>query len=407
MNALYPMRIAVIILPYLLHTYADAVVSFEEARAKVLQNNPELQVATTRIKASQANIKQALLVENPELEIALENLGQNEIEAAISHTFELGGKRKARTTVARLEQHVARLEYEENKRALEAELIRRYVPILAVQNSIEAIDSATVLAQSTCDAIKKRVQAGAAKSVDLMRAEIEVEELLLERALAEKQLKPLAQALAGLWGDADPDFLSVSGTIHAADSLPSKEDYYAALEKLPSLQLLETEKKIAQAQENEARAGAAPDLTLTGGYIRNNESGENAGLLAAAIPLPLFSRNQGDIAAAQHSLQAADFSYRAALNALKADIAAAHSEAEALAIQIKALHEKIIPKAEEVQETILRFYNQGSVSVLELIEAQAEVLELKTRLIETITEQAMLMADLEELTGVKTTIISN
>jgi outer membrane protein TolC len=52
-----------------------------------------------------------------------------------------------------------------------------------------------------------------------------------------------------------------------------------------------------------------------------------------------------------------------------------------------------------------RYYKHGSISILEVLESRRNLLEINLRRIDLITENALLAADLMELTGISVQII--
>jgi cobalt-zinc-cadmium efflux system outer membrane protein len=385
---------------------AQVPLMYDMAKKRVMQNNLELKTLQSRIDSKKEEINQARAISNPEVEVALENFGQNEIEAAVSQTFELGGKRKSRVSIARVEMEMMEIEYELKKLGLEAETIRRFLPLIAANNRVTLLDSAITIAQTTLNSINRRVKAGASMPIDAMRAEIELEELHIEKAMILREFDQLKKSLVILWSDSIVDFVSITGNITSDIVMPSIEESQSELPNHPEIKLINHESKLVQAQMRETKADVAPDLTVSGGYLRNNEAEENAALLAVSIDLPLFNRNQGALASKKHELKAQNLLAHNELIKRNAELLETYNQVLGINEQLAAIQSKILPKADTVFSTILRFYNLGRVSFLEVVESQSELLDIRTRLIELEVERALLIADLIELTGLKSTIIS-
>ncbi len=75
--------------------------------------------------------------------------------------------------------------------------------------------------------------------------------------------------------------------------------------------------------------------------------------------------------------------------------------------ELNTIQTKILPKAETVFQTLLEYYQHGSISLLDVIEAQTELLGYKTRVIEYHLIRVELLTDLYELTGLNVKIIVN
>ncbi|MBD3422453.1 MAG: hypothetical protein GF398_20250 [Chitinivibrionales bacterium] len=66
-----------------------------------------------------------------------------------------------------------------------------------------------------------------------------------------------------------------------------------------------------------------------------------------------------------------------------------------------------MPATFEVYAELSVFYQKGSVSFIEVSEAQAELLEVQTELIDVQLERLLLFADLYELCGTEFTFVIN
>ena len=60
------------------------------------------------------------------------------------------------------------------------------------------------------------------------------------------------------------------------------------------------------------RAARIPDLEASAGYVQFEEDGTSALAFGVGVPLPLFDRNQGHIAAAREEIATATAERRAA-----------------------------------------------------------------------------------------------
>ncbi len=378
---------------------------FEEAVKRVLEHNPELTIRKNGIKAAEAAVKQAQVIPNPELEIGLENLGINEIEAAITQPLELGGKRKARIKLAKKELEAARCEMDITRLKLQAETARKFIPIITVHLKIDCIDSLLLLMDTSLVDIRRRINVGAAMQIDALRAEMELDERLLEKTALKREQKQLIRELAMLWGDTSLVTADVKGEIRKTVQLPARDEVLKKLADHPEIKLIKLQQDIAHRAIEEAEAESAPDAAITGGYLRNNETKENAGILGFSIGLPLFNRNKGAIQAATHEYNSARNEYEAALLERAAEVIAIVSEIEGIENELSTLQEKLLPKAEKIYADLYKFYVQGSVGILEVLESRQHLIETHLSTVDLLLDKALLYVELMECTGMKFNII--
>lgn len=379
--------------------------AFTAAQKRVLKKNAGLHSIEQAVKAAESRRAQAGAWPNPEAEVMLENFGRNEIEIAITQPFELGGKRKARIALATKGTELVTRELEYKKLAITCEIIRRFVPLLSLQQRQMLIDSMIAISEEGIANITKRIEAGATKAVDALRAEVEKEELILEKKALKREFMQAKHELAALWSDTAAAFDAVSGIIKPSIPIPAKEELRKTMLQHPEILALKCEQEIARAQISEVKAEAFPEMALTGGYLRNNEAGEHAPLAGISLSLPFFNRNKGTRQAKEHELSSMRFAIKQHETERIVALSKLHSEISGLQEEFTTLLEKIAPKAQQAYAALTTYYTQGSASILEVLEAQAHLMEIRLSIIDTHARIALLASDLMELTGHTITII--
>lgn len=408
MRGLYPhalLRWAQIICILLYFSGHSETLRFKDALNKVLAHNPELPIQESVIKAAEASVTQADKILNPELEIELENLGINEIEAAITQPLELGGKRKARTLLAKKELEAAQCETDGIRLMLHTKTLRKFIPIIAVHLKIDCIDSLLLLMEESLSDIRRRIEVGAVMQIDALRAEMELDERILEKSALEREKKQFTRELALLWGDTSGVTPEAEGELLKSVTVPDRVELVKKLNDHPEFRLLKLQQEIAQGAIQVAEAEAMPEAAITGGYLRNNETKENAGVLGFSIGLPLFNRNKGAIQAATHKHASVKNEYNALFIERAGEISTIFSEIEGIDNELSTVEGKLLPKAEKIYTELLKFYNQGSVSILEVLESRQHLIETHLNSVDLLIDKALLYVDLLECSGVKIEIV--
>jgi cobalt-zinc-cadmium efflux system outer membrane protein len=381
------------------------LLSFTRAGEMVLTEHPGLKALAEDLAAAEAAVDQARAFENPELEVMTEDFGRSEVEVGISLPVPLGGMRRAAIDVARREADIARLQLENERISVEAELTRRFVSVLAARERLAIVDSLAGLSAEGIEAVRRMVEAGAAMEVDLVRAELDGEELLLERSELELGLENEQIRLAELWGGTEFRFEDVSGSFDAAFDIPRLPDLATAMQEHPASRSAYAEVSLTQAEVGEARAERWPEVALSAGYLQNTEDDEGALLAGVAISLPIFDRKGSEIASREHYMAAAQ--RRADLDRLERTTALTtlHSEMGGTRDRLKALSGEMLAKAARIHADLQGFYSRGKTGILDVLEARGHLLEVRMRAIDLIEEQALIGADLMELTGYRIEVI--
>ncbi len=378
---------------------------FEQINLKALNNNPGLSAGNSAIKAAEAKIQQAGTIPNPELEISSENFGDNEIEVVLTQSLEIGGKRKTRIQLARKALRAAELENDAARLGLEAEIIRRCVPILGLQKKIAVLASLASVMEESLTGIKHRISEGAAMEADALRAEMELDELFMEKADLNRQLNRRKKELTALWGNTDDVDIQIACTLNTSVSLPPQPEIQKKIYEHPKMKLLKLARETAAAEIQQLKAEAFPELTISGGYLRNNEDHENAVIAGLSISLPFFNRNKGAILSKSHEVTAAGRELKVFFVERTTKAGTILSEIENTLEAFSVLTEKLQPKAKSVYALLERYYKHGNISILEVLESRRHLLEINLRSIDLITEKALLVADLMELTGIRIQVI--
>jgi cobalt-zinc-cadmium efflux system outer membrane protein len=307
--------------------------------------------------------------------------------------------------VAGRQVEVAELQLESGKMSVEAELVRRFVPVLSARRRIDLVDSLLEVSSSSVQAIRRRVEAGAAMEIDVMRAELERSELALERAELERSLAENEARLGELWGERVLGLDGVHGFLPGILEIPTLEELTVAMEGHPASQLLDAERLAIQAEIDEARAEGSPELALSAGYLRNNELEEETVIAGVSLSLPVFDRNKGAVAEKHHEMTAAEHQARLERIERSTALTTLYSEIEGTGMELRVLSGELLPKATRIHDTLDEFYVQGKTGILDVLEARSHLLELQMRVVDLVEQQALLGADLVELTGYQIAII--
>jgi outer membrane protein, heavy metal efflux system len=211
--------------------------------------------------------------------------------------------------------------------------------------------------------------------------------------------------LAALWGNTDDADIQLAFTLNTAISLPQRPEILKKIHEHPEGKLLKLKQETAAAEIRQLKAEAFPELGISAGYLLNNEDDENAVIAGMWISLPLFNRNKGAILSKGHEVTAAGKKFQAFFVERITEAGTILSEIENTYEAFSVLTEKLQPKAKKVYALLERYYKHGSISILEVLESRRNLLEINLRSIDLITENALLAADLMELTGISVQII--
>ncbi len=388
-------------------TNTPAVLQLTDALALALQGNPELAAFSSEVRAGEARVLQAGLLPNPGLELAVNEFDRDgaafdsaETAVTLGQLFELGGKRRWRKRIAEAEGELAGWDYESTRLDVLAETAQRFTAVLAAQERLALARSGVELATQVDRAASLRVEAGKEPPLQASKSAAELEMACLEADEAGNALGNARRKLAAMWGAQQAGFENVQGDLKSVmNDVPALEVLQLHLANNPELARWETELRLRQAALSAERAARIPDLQGSVGYLQYEEDDTDALAFSVGLPLPLFDRNQGNIAAARHGLAKAEAERSATEVALAAELAEAHALLRMALQRVTALREKVVPAMEEAFRAAHEGYQQGKFGFLDMLDAQRGLVDAKIELLEAEGGYQSALIDIQRLTG--------
>lgn len=373
-----------------------------------LNQNPELQVYRLRDLGAAGLVKTAGLTPQVGLSAEAENMAgtgdkngvdEAELTLALSSVIELGGKRDARIATASAQRQI--VDGERQARALDliGEVTRRYVDVVANQARLELAVSARALAGDVLTSVERRIQAGASPDAERYRASAQLQQAELAVAEAQSRLQASSLSLSVLWGDAQPDFVQVEGTLQ---NLGAAGDFNELLERAlrnPAIALFASEQRLREAELQLAKTQSSTDVGWSVGVRQFQDTDDTA--LVAGVNIPLFSsaRNSGALQSAQAARDEVAVRRESALLDLRATLFDAYQQRK-LGIESAALlHAEVIPALTRALRLTQAAYENGRYGYQEWVAARQELISAQSALIAAQTAALQSGATIEQLTA--------
>lgn len=322
-----------------------------------------------------------------------------ETTVRITRVFELGDKAALRRRVGSAD--LERLAADQHTRQLDlaAEVARRFVHVLSDQEMLKTAERATDLAKQARDAARQRVTIGASSPAALSRAEIAVARAEIEQEHAEHELATSRVKLAVLWSEQAPSFAKVEGDLFELSAQETFDVYRARLESSPDLARLTSQLRTEDARVRLAQAQRKPDVSVSAGVRRLETFDDQA--LVAGFAIPLGTRRRADYQerAARAHRTVIESEREARRLELHANLFDLYQELLHARTEAQSLHEKVRPQAEAMMQTTSDGYRAGRFSLLELADAQIQLIELERESIRAAAQFHTLMIDIKRLTG--------
>lgn len=379
----------------------------QEALARALKHNKELAAFDHRLDEQVGRVQQSGLMPNPELGLIVEDVvgsgSYNSFDSAqttLSLEWALErnlrrrrvGAAEARSAMLISDAEILRLD-------IAAETALRFLSSLANQSQLMSASDAVVLAEDTVVAVKRRVEAGKAPSLELIRAEAELATAQLARGGIAHELSSSYRRLAAQWGETKPAFTQVDGDLLR---LPVPQPFVSITSRIegnPQIARLLSEERVAKADQRLAEARTWPALRPVVGVRHYAATDDVAVVAGLKVPLPLFNRNQGQIAATGAALARTRADAEAARVRVHTALFEVYQELQHHLHRAETLRDEIVPRLAQALDETRRGYKQGRYSYFEWRSVQADLLAARSALVEDSVGAHRRVISLERLTG--------
>lgn len=380
-----------------------------ECLRRTAERNPDLKPGAARIEAASRRAQQADRPLNPRLEAEVENVAGSgsvqgfdaaETTISLSQEIELGGKRRHRKEVAATETAVSRVEQEARLQAVLTETRLAALAVLAAQEHVSLAAETVALARETETVAEAREQAGKTTVLVTESARAETAKAQIDCEARSTEQREAVRELALCWGEVEPSFDAVSGPFDQAPLplLPLEELLaHAALQ--PARLVEEARVRATEAHIGLERAARVPNAEVSVGG-RHFQEGRDVGFVAGiGVELPLFTRSLDGVKAAEADALAAQLEADAARLRSESRIRRLYARLGALTVQTARQRETVLPLVERSLAHVQEAHRQGKAGYLDVLEARRALIDIRSRIIETVTERQSVLIELGFLTG--------
>lgn len=345
-----------------------------EALEYALRHHPALRARQYDLERARGKLVTAGLWPNPQLVVERETetsgAHRSELVAWATVAMPTGPKHRLRQAVAQTDIAVGQAQLARELKRVAAETMDAVIDDLYWQELGRLEGELRGLAAQAAEIQRERFKFGEVPFRDLVAAELAAADASLAERRAVTKLNLADLRLAETLGISSTDPPVLTGELIAVQvpSIPLERLLARARQVAPELSEAQRSLEASQQRLALARWGAAPDVTL-GPRFRDALAGNSDRIGARlAIDLPLFDRNQGQIAAAAAQVE----SSRAALQAIEittlSDVAAAYLELQDVHASLAYYAERILPFAEQTRGAIEEAFRDRAIGAYQLTE---------------------------------------
>src|SRR5271163_226821 len=360
------------------------LISLDQAIALALAHNHSLRATRTLILQNQAQEITANLRPNPIFgadsqfipffspqDFSGENLNETQqFDIGIGYLFERGHKRQRRLQAARDQTAVTRAQVTDAERSLAFNVGQQFVSVLLAESTLRFALQDLQSFQQTVDIGEAQLKAGYIGEGDYLK--IKLQFLQFQTDVSSARLAKV-QALVGLREllgyNAVPAEYDVIGDLAYQPLKANLEDLQMkALRERPDLRAAQLGITAAQSQILLAKANAKVDVNGTADY--SHVSGQSTASIFVNFPLPIFNRNQGEIARTGYALTQAQEQQQSVSDTVLSDVANAYEALRSNDEVVQRYTSGYLKQAQDSRDISEYAYKRGGASLLDFLDAE-------------------------------------
>ncbi|MGB7437500.1 MAG: TolC family protein, partial [Candidatus Acidiferrum sp.] len=353
--------------------------------------------AEAEIRAAKARTQQAGLYPNPSIGYTSDEIRGGSVNSGkqgffLEQTLVTGGKLNKSRNIQQQQIRIAELAAEQQKTRVETSVKIAFYRVLAAQECLELRSDLSQIGQSYQQSQAELSRTGQVDETEQLESEIDVQRLHLAALEQENVLREQWRKLAALIGQPDLPQSNVAGDLeHGWPELDEQKILDTIAQQSPATRIADANSNRANAEITRAQSEIIPDINLLGGLEYNNEPLDTTshsigweGLAEISIQIPIFNRNQGNIAAAQAERDGSQLEkqrIQLLLRERAESVLDQYATAKVVATQYR---EEILPRARKANLLMTEKYGQMQASYPRMLEVRRKNFQLAAEYVQTL-----------------------
>ena len=380
-----------------------------------LQHNHNLLAARTTIQQSESEEITANLRPNPVFFTDWDYLpffspsaltstylhDSTEADMGLSYLLERGKKRQHRLQAAKDVTAVTRSQVADNERTLTFQVASQFIGVLLAESTLDLAQQDLKSYQNTVDIAEIRYRSGAISQDDYLKIKLQL--LQFQNDFAQAQLAKV-QALSDLRQllgyESVPVNYDVAGPFeYQAVKLTLEDLQMKALQNRPDLRAAQQGVTAANSQYELQKAIGKQDVTVQTNYTHVN--GINGVSFLASIPLPIFNRNQGEIARTRFAITQSQELEKAANNQVMTDVHDAYYGLQTNDQVVQLYLSGYLAEAQADRDIAEYSYQRGAASLIDFLDAERSYRATQLAYRQTLASYLLALEQLREAVGTR------
>jgi cobalt-zinc-cadmium efflux system outer membrane protein len=374
--------------------------TLSEALDRAEKRNLDLQAARAQRAVVLAGVRIAGQRPNPSASVGVLRDSPHE-SLVFDQPLEIGSKRKKRIELAQQEGALTEAGITALERQVRRDTREAYFGLAFARRATAARTDIAKLAERLRDIARARYEAGDIPQLEVTQADLE-----LSRANADAQVARREEQIALsrlnllLNAPTTSSWELLSDLESSSRSLGLEELVEKASGTNAEIARLAQEAKVEESRANLLKAERIPNLGVQFGVDFNAPNDFREGPRGQlTMELPIFARNQGEIAQSSASLHAIEQEALAKRRAIASQVEAAFYELNAREEQVILYRRMLVPASRQLEEMAEESYRAGKANILTVLGAQRDVQQVENEYLNSLLAMQTSFAALEETVG--------
>ncbi len=376
----------------------SAGLRLEDLEQMALAGNPTLKQAEAELRVATGRKQQAGLYPNPTIGYTGEEIRGGFARGGqqgffVEQTLVLGGKLGKARQVFEQERVQAEAEAEEQRFRVLNAVRRLYYQALAAQEMVALDQELAKLAAEAVTTTRQLHNVGQADLPDVLQAEIEQQQAELAVIVEQNTQERIWRALAATVGNPGLKPMPLAGSLEAElPALDADQWLQALISDSPAVKIARAGVARAEAMTARASAQPIPDLKVRAGLQQNRELMETTGravglqwFAEVGVEIPIFNRNQGEVAAARAERERSLEEVRRVELVLRERSASLWSMYKSSRALAERYRDQMLPRAQKAHQLYLAKYRIVAASYPQVLIAQRTRFQLQREYIDALT----------------------
>ena len=388
-------------------------ITLDQAIQLALAHNHALQAARSVIAQSQDQEITANLRPNPVFgsdvvgfpqeghDFTADNINQTEFDIGVGYLFERGKKRQHRLQAAKDTTAVIRSTVADNERSLTFNVAAQFTNALLAESSLDFAKQDLKGFQNTEEISEAQYKAGATSEGNLLKIKLQLLQFQTDVTAAELAKQQALAGLRQLLGfESVPADYDVSGELQYQKLPYNMEDLQAmAIKDRPDLRAAQQAVTAAQGQHLLARADGKVDVNAT--LNETHITGYNSSSIIVSVPLPIFNRNQGEIARTNAVITQAQEAEQATSEQVMTDVRTAYESVKSDEQTVQIYQSGYLDEAKQSVDISQYAYQRGAASLLDFLDAERSYRDTELAYRQQLASYMLALEQLREAVGTR------